>query len=356
LLVPWCRGFTGRVVPTSLGRFKSTGVVSVEGLDGDAASAPAAAVITVTELPIGLWVVKFKQWLDTEVQRTVELATKAKAKAAKDAKDAKDASELCPAAGGGLIKSHSDTCTDTEVRFVVHLTASATKTLRAAPDVNAAALAMLQLERPILTTNMHAFDAAGAICKYDTPEDIVDAFMPHREALYRKRLAAMETTAAAKVQRLAAEARFVAEVVSGSLVVAGRGKAELLAALAAKQYPRMDGNGDGDSDGGGDTGTGGFQYLLRMPLWALTTEAVGKLEARKAAAEEELAVIRRTTALELWRRDLDAFEAVLDGQDAAPITASSVLVVPPKKALTKVPKRAPTGTKAPAAKKQAKAQ
>jgi hypothetical protein len=148
----------------------------------------------------------------------------------------------------------------------------------------------------------------------------------------------------------------VAEVVSGSLVVAGRGKAELLAALAAKQYPRMDGNGDGDSDGGGDTGTGGFQYLLRMPLWALTTEAVGKLEARKAAAEEELAVIRRTTALELWRRDLDAFEAVLDGQDAAPITASSVLVVPPKKALTKVPKRAPTGTKAPAAKKQAKAQ
>ena len=347
-LVPWVRGFTGQVVLVGPGRFKSTGVVSVEAVSAD----EDGCVVTVTELPIGYWVADFKLWLDAEVQRTADLAAKAKTKAAeaktKEAKEAKaaeggssDPAKPAPAAKStkaakttktpaaapiGIVKSHSDTCTDTAVRFVIELTPAAAKALREAPDVSAAALSMLQLERPILTTNMHAFDASGSICKYEAPENIVDAFMPHREALYRKRLGAMEAAAAAKVQKLTAEARFVREVVAGTLVVAGRGKAELLAALAAKQYPLITdgvtalGTAVDEEDTPGPAA--GYQYLLRMPLWALTAEAVDKLEARKRASEEDLAVIQRTTVLQLWQRDLDGFEAVLDAQDAVPGAAA----------------------------------
>jgi hypothetical protein len=62
-----------------------------------------------------------------------------------------------------------------------------------------------------------------------------------------------------------------------------------------------------------------------MPLWALTTEAIGTLEAKLAAAQDTLAAIRRTTYTELWHKDLAAFDAVLDALDAnnAAVAAST---------------------------------
>jgi hypothetical protein len=59
-----------------------------------------------------------------------------------------------------------------------------------------------------------------------------------------------------------------------------------------------------------------------MPLWALTTEAIGTLEAKLAAAQDTLAAIRRTTYTELWHKDLAALDAVLDALDACPSAAA----------------------------------
>ena len=54
-----------------------------------------------------------------------------------------------------------------------------------------------------------------------------------------------------------------------------------------------------------------FDYLLSMPLSSLTAEKIVELQNNATKAQAELKMIRKTTAEDLWRTDLDKLEAHL---------------------------------------------
>ena len=125
-------------------------------------------------------------------------------------------------------------------------------------------------------------------------------------------------------ERLDNKARFVAMVVSGELRVGNRKKKDLLQDLdsrkfkkfyrkSEKEQPRAEEASEEDEEGesGEEQRTGGYDYLLSLPLWSLTKEKVDQLNAKRNEKEEELRVLIALDPKDMWRKDLDEMDAQL---------------------------------------------
>ena len=131
MLVPWVRGFTGRI------QMEKETECTLEGtLEKD----------TITELPVGTWTADVREKLDDMVK-------------------------------DGKVRDYTDMSTDVNVCIKVKV--DDTKVLDKI------------LKTSWKMTNMHAFDSKGVIHKYATPNEILKEFASVRLDLYAKRRAAM---------------------------------------------------------------------------------------------------------------------------------------------------------------------
>ena len=132
--------------------------------------------------------------------------------------------------------------------------------------------------------------------------------------------------------------RFVRAVVEGKLKIANRKKAELVAQLQKDGYATFEppakkkaasaAEDDAEEAEAAEevaTSTAssarGYDYLLGMPLYALTLERVQQLEGQLAAKEAELKALLAMTPKQLWADDLVAFEAGLSEWEAELVRA-----------------------------------
>ena len=53
---------------------------------------------------------------------------------------------------------------------------------------------------------------------------------------------------------------------------------------------------------------GGYDYLLRMPIWSLTADKVRKLKNDIDSLQQKTDKLKATTEQEMWLRELDEFE------------------------------------------------
>ena len=257
---------------------------------------------------------------------------------------------LLPPPGEPLVKDFAENHTDTRVSFTISTTPAAARlmaTCSSDGSLSAAVRKVFKLEGSISTSNMHLFDARGSIRRYALPEDVLDEFFGLRLDLYSRRKAHLIATKGAEVEKLANKARFISAVLAGSLRVANRKRAELLAELHDAGYKGYDlKEGEGDDDGAakdstsltiGLSGAEGseallarrYAYLLSLPLWSLTAERVAALRAELAACEDELRELRSILPEAMWLRDLDGVEAALDeleASDAAADVASAAAI------------------------------
>jgi len=93
------------------------------------------------------------------------------------------------------------------------------------------------------------------------------------------------------------------------------------------QRPRRATRGDTseERDGGGATASGGYEYLLGMPLWSLTMERVQQLLKEQKETKEEYARLSATSPERLWEVDLDLFLERLEVRHAPPTHAEQTL-------------------------------
>jgi DNA topoisomerase-2 len=131
MLVPWVRGFTGRIQME-----KETECILEGTLEKD----------TITELPVGTWTADVREKLDEMVK-------------------------------DGKVRDYTDMSTD--VNVCIKIKVDDTKVLDKI------------LKTSWKMTNMHAFDSKGVIHKYATPNEILKEFASVRLDLYAKRRAAI---------------------------------------------------------------------------------------------------------------------------------------------------------------------
>jgi len=263
---PSYNGFKGTIQPLSLTKFLIKGVYEKIG----------PSKIRITELPVGTWTTPYKVFLESLTDGTTDKTGKKKPPILKD------------------VVSHStDTCVDITVEFAQTTTLEEwEKELYEEGRVNGVDK-HLKLTTTVTTTNMHLFNIQGKLHKYETVQDILEAYIPIRLDVYEKRKAYLLSHLNADYERLSDCSRFVQELLDDRLDLRKKTGAQIEELLTAHQFRRI----------GGD-----FKYLTKMSMDAVTTENVAALLQNREKVKEQRQLLESKTCESLWIEDLHVFD------------------------------------------------
>lgn len=144
-------------------------------------------------------------------------------------------------------------------------------------------------------------------------EQILSDFLPIRLELYAKRRAHLIRECKQQWLRLDASVRFIAAVVARQLDITDKRGAELALYLYEQGYPtarlleslqRV----ERELEVAALT-VASYDYLLSMPISSMTPERVERLRSECGSKTEELARLRASTPISLWRHDLELLDA-----------------------------------------------
>jgi DNA topoisomerase II len=291
---PWYKGFKGEIVLNAKGTSYNTfGRIAI--IDDD--------TLEITELPIGKATLDYKLFLESLIEK-------------------------------GLIKMYREYHTDSDVRFECTLTPE-----NMAIAENDDLYKVFKLKGSIALSNMVLFDANNRLKRYRCVEDILKDFFALRLEYYQRRKDHMAKQLTEELTKLCNKARFICAVVDGELELRNRQKQDIVDELVASGYAPLkkkgkknhemseeehdDADADADADEDmsdekqmGQIEKGDFDYLLSMKLWSLTKEKVATLTAERDAKEAELDELLSTGIEDMWKDDLDEFEAALEAHEA----------------------------------------
>ena len=259
---PYYRGFKGTITPlTAPGKFLVRGLHSVDA---------AKKQVRVTELPVGYWTEDFKKHLETLIE-------------------------------SGTVKDYVDMSTDTVVDFTITFPASADLTTPAFAAVVdhgccTAVEKLLKLYTTESTSNMHLFDSQDQLKKYGNVRDIVRDYYAPRLSLYGKRKTHQLAAMSAELRILSNKARYIQELLDGSIDLRRKRGDELITMMRTKGYDAVENDDQ-------------YKYLLRLPMDSVTEENVQKLLKEKGQKESQHAALQGTSIEQLWLADLAELRA-----------------------------------------------
>jgi DNA topoisomerase-2 len=264
--VPYYEGFTGTIEKIGSTKFLIKGKYEKVGPD----------TIRVVELPVGLWTESFKEHLESLIEPGLD----------------KDGKKIVP-----LVKDYDDMSKDTTVDFTITLQKGKVAELEATKlEHGCNALEKLfKLYITSSTTNMHLFDADDKLKKYDNVEEIIDDYFITRLKLYSVRKAYLIDTLEKELVVLENKARYIQELLDGTIDLRKKKKEEIINMLITKSYTVI----DDDSD---------FKYLIKMPMDSVSEENVDKLNKEHKNKSDELQRIKDMSEQQMWLKELEILE------------------------------------------------
>jgi DNA topoisomerase-2 len=261
---PWYRGFTGEIEQSGDSRYTSWGNVSIE-----------KNTKVVDELPIGLWTDNFKEFLDNLQEENVI----------------------------NKVKNYS---TPTKIRFVI---TESTEGIVCNKE-------NLKLHKYIYTSNMVLFTEKGVIKKYDSVDEIINAFCIIRLEYYMKRKRHIMGQLEEEIKFLGNKQRFLQEVMRGDVKLfddkgktrTSRKTIDIFQELESRGYDKELKETKKTDEDDEDDKNNGYDYLLRLQFRSITEEKILKLKndiESKIKIRDQLSA---TSEKQMWLKDLDEFE------------------------------------------------
>ncbi len=241
-------------------KFESTGKASVKGTQ-----------IHITELPVGMWTDKYCEILDALVDNKT-------------------------------IKDYKNNSTD----IIVNIIISATREFCSGPDL----LGKLKLKTSLPTTNMNLW-YDGKITRYDMVESIIDTFYNDRLVWYERRKEFILMKYKIEGLRLLNTYKFITLVNNGTLKVSNRKKHEIVTDLIANgilTLATIESGGKPQIEG---VESNGYDYLLNMPIYSLTSERALKLKEQLENKKQQIIKLKDTAVNQLWLDDLNELKSKL---------------------------------------------
>lgn len=294
-MTPWFKGWQGELEKVSSEKYKVLG--RIEQVDDD--------TVEITEIPIKTWTNTVKEFLLAGLGN--------------DKPWIKDMEE-----------QHA-----MYIRFVVRLLKEEMdKSLRMG------LLERFKLVSSLSLANMVAFDPQGRIKKYSSANEILKEYYWTRLELYQRRKDMMADNLQNQLTKLSEQARFIKMVIEKKLSVANKKRQAMVDELQSYNFTRFTKEGKpvttepvvpgeqmakeeeeiGDisglnlgvvEDDGGEfkpeTTYSQYDYLLGMAIWALTRERYEKLLKQRDEKQQELTMLLKQSAKDLWNADLDKF-------------------------------------------------
>ena len=259
---PYSEGFTGTIEWNDAeGKYIIAGKYDV--ID--------ATHVRITELPLGTWTDDYKEYL-----------------------------EKCIDGGSGNgksnqttdIKSYVDMSTDKKVDITVQFAKGAIAKLQGekAQYDKCGLEKLLKMYTTHSRNNMYLFDAEEKLVKFDTAEQIMDAFIPKRAEMYAKRKAAQIAQLRNELSVLSNKARFITYNLEDKIDLRRKTDSEVTRILEVHKFDRKD-----DS----------YNYLRKMPMDTVTKEKVDQLLKERDDKSAELSKLEATTEKQIWINELD---------------------------------------------------
>lgn len=255
--VPYYEGFTGTVSKIGDQKFLIKGKYEIIGEDK----------IRITELPIGTWTLNYITFLEELVDGTTD-------------KDGKKT----PAVLKDIINLSTEINVDITVVFPKGKLGDYSQ-----ENIEK----MLKLTTTVSTTNMHLFDAKLKLHKYNTVEEIIDAFYDVRMENYQKRKTKQVSELERSLMELANRAKYIQGMLDGVIDLRRKKNNEVDVLLTSLGFGKID-----DS----------FGYLRRMQTDSVTEENVAKIMRDKSEMEATLKMLLGTSFTQMWLNDLETFE------------------------------------------------
>ena len=263
---PYYRGFKGSITALPLGKFLVKGLHTVDA---------AKKQVRVTELPVGHWTEDFKKHLELLIE-------------------------------SGAIKDYVDMSTDTVVDFTVTFPATA--------SLDAGAIEkLLKLYTTESTSNMHLFDSHDQLKKYGNVRDIVRDYYATRLELYGKRKTHQLAAMTAELRVLSNKARYIQELLDGSIDLRRKRGDELVVMLQSKGYDALSDHMEKPD----------YKYLLKLPMDSVSEENVHKLLKEKEQKESQHSILESTSIEQLWLADLAELRAEYVKQEEKRLSTAS---------------------------------
>jgi len=265
VFLPYYDGFTGETIKLSDTKFLFKGKYEIISTDK----------IRVTELPIGYWTEDFKELLNN----------------LQNEKD-KDGKKLPP-----TIKEVFENYTDTTVDFVITFAKgkmSEFENIKGDYELNGIEK-LLKLYSTSSTTNMNLFNAEDKLKKFDNVSEIIDEYFETRLKCYEVRKDFMIISLEKELVVLRNKAKYIQEVLSGTVDLRKKNKHDICEMLQHKDYDMV---GDDPE----------FKYLVKMPMDSVSEENIEKLLKEHATKQDEMERIKETSIQHMWLSELDILE------------------------------------------------
>ena len=313
-LIPHYDNFRGTIakLPDATNKYLVKGVYTI----------PKPNTVVITEIPIGVAYDSYKTTLKT--METSIAAERAKLdvlkkeidKKRKDRADDPQIKSLEKELAGNVAKlefliQHGLVITDVNPAILpnsIQIVVTFEKPLSAECQAGSSAINCSLLEKhldlgaTISTGNMMLYNEHGRIQKYNSPEEIIDAFMPIRLRGYHQRKSKQLSDMRSRLPILENKARFVREITDKTLVVFGLTGEETNQLLRNKKYYQQE-------DSASTTDNNRFAYLLDMKMGSLVRENMVRLESEYRNLAAQIQTLEATTPEQLWLADLENFES-----------------------------------------------
>ena len=185
-MVPWYKGFTGKIDETESGKFITYGSFECN-----------KNTLTIHELPVGKWTSDYKEFLETLIDQKI-------------------------------IKQYENHSTENKVRFVI--------TTCSTDLSNEYIWKTFKLTSTLNTTNMHCFNYKGSIQKYNGPEEIIQEFTQVRIKYYVKRKEWLIRTWSKELEENTIKLRFMKLVMNDKIVVFKQPKSTIRSQLLSNRF------------------------------------------------------------------------------------------------------------------------
>ena len=266
-LIPYYRGFNGKIKKVSDQHFEVNGVYKIINDD----------TVHITEIPISLRSISFEKYKEFLTSITII-----------DKKEDNSKKKLVDF----VMKPYNN-----KVDITVQFKPSELQKLIKSNELEK----YLKLNSKLSMTNMYLYNSINKITKYDSPYEILEDFYNIRYQKYVQRkeyqiLVLVNDANIAKYKRM-----FIEYILEKKIIIEKQKKDVIIARLKELKFPRLAKRINVTEE------EKSYQYLIDMPLWSLTFEKIEELKKEEADIQKILADYKNLTIAEIWTRELDEF-------------------------------------------------
>ena len=276
---PWFRGFEGEV---SFKRVNEYGNHIFVNRGVWERTSPTT--VRITELPIGTWTEKYKNFIETLIYDSTA--------------DAKNKKKQC-------LTNYKSNCTETKVDFTLTFRKAVLNDL-IDNDMLEVVLKLTD-EKNSSYGNMHLYNNKGVLTKYDDVDSILKEFFIIRKCYYIMRREYMLKLIRRELDIYEMKIKFIKEFISGDIVIVEREDDDIYEQLETRGYIKFPKDSKNLDDEDCELT---YDYLLNMMIRTLTAKKIAELMKLHENKETEYEELEQKTEFDLWREDIEEFKKV----------------------------------------------